>query len=71
MIDIKAFLEREGEVRKFTGVAPEGFILIHERTLLDLREMDIWIEWKMGRLSIKELNKKNFEIEEKSLSLNS
>jgi len=69
MINIKEILEKEGEVRKFSGVAPEGFILVHEKTLMDLRDMNVWIEWKMGRITIKEMNKKNFELEDNLLSL--
>jgi hypothetical protein len=69
MVNIKEILEREGEVRKFAGVAPEGFILVHEKTLMDLRDMDTWLDWKTGRKTIKEMNKKNFDLEEKTLSL--
>lgn len=61
MINIKEILEKEGLVRKFQGVAPEGFVLVHEDSLQDLRDIDTWIEWKMGRLTIDELNKKNFD----------
>jgi hypothetical protein len=60
-INIKEILEREGEVRKFVGVAPEGFVLIHEKTLEDLKDFDIWKEWKNGNLKLQDLDKKNFE----------
>ena len=33
LVNIKKILEEDGEVRKFGGVAPEGFILVHEKTL--------------------------------------
>ena len=69
MVDFKEILKKDGEVIRFRGVAPEGFILVHEKTLMDLRNMDTWIEWKMGRLTIKEMNKKNFDLENNSLSL--
>jgi hypothetical protein len=69
MVNIKEILEREGEVRKFAGVAPEGFILVHEKTLMDLLDIDTWLDWKMGRKTIKEMNKNNFDLEEKTLSL--
>ena len=69
MVNIKEILERDGEVRKFSGVAPEGFVLVHEKTLEDLKEFEIWKEWKHGYLSIEELNKNNFDSEEKILSL--
>lgn len=60
-INIKEILEKEGVVRKFAGVAPEGFILVHEKTLEKLKDMDTWIDWKMKRISINELNKLFFE----------
>jgi hypothetical protein len=69
MVNIKEILERDGEVRKFSGVAPEGFVLVHEKTLEDLKEFETWKEWKLGYLSIEELNKNNFDSEEKILSL--
>lgn len=59
-INIQEILEKEGEVRKFVGVSPEGFILVHEKTLEDLKDFDIWKDWKNGLKSIQELNKSNF-----------
>jgi hypothetical protein len=61
MIDIKKIIEEEGLVRKFQGVAPEGFVLVHEDTLEQLKDMNVWLEWKMGRLSVNEMNKINFD----------
>jgi len=69
MVNIKEILERDGEVRKFSGVVPEGFVLVHEKTLEDLKEFETWKECKHGYLSIEELNKNNFDSEEKTLSL--
>lgn len=63
MIDIKKILEEEGHVRKLEGNAPEGFILIHEKTLEDLQDFDTWKSWKNNEITIKEMNKKNFENE--------
>jgi len=60
MINIKEILERDGEIRKFVGVPPEGFVLVHEKTLEDLKVFDIWKDWKNGLKSIQELNKSNF-----------
>jgi hypothetical protein len=60
-INIKEILEREGEVRKFVGVAPEGFVLIHEKTLEDLKDFDVWKEWKNSSLRLQDLDKKNFD----------
>ena len=61
MVDIKKILKERGSILKFEGVEPEGFILVHENTLEQLKDMNVWIEWKMERLSIKEMNKINFE----------
>lgn len=63
MIDVKKILEEEGQVRKLEGNAPEGFILIHEKTLEDLKDFDTWKSWKHNEITIKEMNKKNFENE--------
>jgi class 3 adenylate cyclase len=63
MIDVKKILEEEGQVRKLEGNAPEGFILVHEKTLEDLKDFDTWKSWKHNEITIKEMNKKNFENE--------
>lgn len=63
MINIKKILEEEGQVRKLEGNAPEGFILVHEKTLEDLKDFDTWKSWKHNEITIKEMNKKNFENE--------
>jgi len=60
-INIKEILERDGNVRRFVGVAPEGFVLVHEKTLQDLQDFDKWKMWKNGEISIQELNKINFD----------
>ena len=61
MIDLQKILEEEGEVRKFGGVAPEGFILVHEKTLESLKDFETWRMWKHNQITIKELNKTNFD----------
>lgn len=61
MIDVKKIIKEEGPIRKYDGVAPEGFILVHEKTLEDLRDFEVWKEWKHNQISIGELNKKNFD----------
>ena len=61
MVNIKEILEKEGEVRKFGGVAPEGFVLVHEKTLEELKDFDKWKSWKHDEISIKEMNKNNFD----------
>ncbi len=60
-INIKEILEKEGEIRKFVGVSPEGFVLLHEKTLEDLKDFDVWKDWKNGFKSIEEMNKFNFQ----------
>jgi hypothetical protein len=60
MIDLQKILEEEGEVRKFGGVAPEGFVLVHEKTLESLKDFETWKMWKHNQITIKELNKTNF-----------
>lgn len=61
LVNIKKILEEEGEVRKFGGVAPEGFVLVHEKTLENLKEFETWKMWKHNQITIKELNKNNFD----------
>jgi class 3 adenylate cyclase len=60
MIDFKKILEEEGQMLKLTNVAPEGFVLVHEKTLEDLKDFDTWKSWKNNDITIKELNNKNF-----------
>lgn len=61
MIDLEKILKEEGEVRKFGGVAPDGFVLVHEKTLEDLKNFDVWKMWKNNETSIKKLNISNFD----------
>jgi hypothetical protein len=61
MTNIKEILEKEGPMLKLSNVAPEGFILVHEKTLEDLKNFETWKSWKNDDLTIKELNNKNFE----------
>ena len=61
MIDLEKILKEEGEVLKFGGVAPEGFVLVHEKTLEDLKNFDVWKMWKNNETSIKKLNIFNFD----------
>ena len=61
LVNIKKILEEEGDVRKFGGVAPEGFILVHEKTLESLIDFETWKMWKHNQITIKELNKTNFD----------
>ena len=61
MIDIKKLIKERGLETKFLGNAPEGFVLVHEKTLEDLKDFDTWKDWKNDNISINHLNKKNFE----------
>ena len=61
MIDIKQAIKEKGLSIKFSGVAPEGFVLVHEETLENLKDFDVWKEWKNHNISIEDLNKTNFE----------
>ena len=61
LVNIKKILEEEGEIRKFGGVAPEGFVLVHEKTLESLKDFETWKMWKHNQITIKELNKTNFD----------
>ena len=61
LVDVKKILEEKGLQIKFKGCAPEGFILVHEKTLEDLKDFDLWKSWKHNEISIHELNKKNFD----------
>jgi len=61
MTNIKEILEKEGPMLKLYNVAPEGFVLVHEKTIEDLKDFDTWKSWKNNDITIKELNNKNFE----------
>lgn len=61
MIDLKKILDESKGLHKLKGVAPEGFSLVHEATLDDLKQFDVWLLWSEGKLSIEDLNRKNFE----------
>ena len=61
MVDIKKILDETGPLGKFEGVAPDGFVLVHENTLELLKDMNVWLEWKMKRLSILEINNYCFD----------
>lgn len=57
MIDTKQIVEN-----RYKGVAPEGFVLLLEKTVQDLQDFETWKEWKN---KIVELDLKNrIEIEE-------
>jgi hypothetical protein len=61
MINIKEILKKEGQMLKLSGIAPDGFVLIHEDTLNNLKDFKTWRSWKHNEITIKELNNKNFK----------
>jgi len=61
MIDTKEIVEN-----RYKGIAPEGFVLILEKTIQDLQNFEVWREWKDNVI---ELDIKNrIEIEENKKS---
>jgi hypothetical protein len=61
MIDVKKIIKEEGHIKKFEGIAPDGFILVHEKTLEELKDFEKWKMWKHNETSIEEMNKINFD----------
>lgn len=61
MVDIKKLIEEKGLETKFQGCAPEGFILIHEKTLDFLKDFDNWKSWKNDEITITDINKILFQ----------
>jgi hypothetical protein len=51
---------------RYLGVAPEGFVLILEKTIQDLQDFEIWKEWKNNIIEL-DLNNR-IEIEESKKS---
>jgi hypothetical protein len=60
-IDVEKIIQEEGHIKKFEGIAPDGFVLVHEKTLENLKEFETWRDWKHNEISIEELNKINFD----------
>ena len=59
--DVEKIIQEEGHIKKFEGIAPDGFVLVHEKTLENLKEFETWRDWKHNEISIEELNKINFD----------
>lgn len=59
--DLKKLIQEKGFETRYSGIAPDGFILVHEKTLEDLKNWFTWEEWKKGNITIEELNKNNFD----------
>lgn len=63
MIDVKKLIKEEGIIRKYDGIAPEGFVLVHEKSLEQLKDFDVWKDWKNDLISLNELNKNSLRNE--------
>ena len=61
MIDINKIVEG-----RYTGVAPEGFVLLHEKTIQDLQDFEIWKEWKNNIIELDLNNRTEMEESKKS-----
>ena len=60
-MDLKELLIKHGLEYRFSGCAPEGFVLVHEKTLDDLKDFDIWKQWKNDEITIQEINRLHFD----------
>jgi hypothetical protein len=67
MTDVKKIIEDEGPTRKLANSVPEGFVLVHEKTLEDLKDFEVWKQWIHDEVTIKELNNKNYTKHEKTI----
>jgi len=51
---------------RYSGVAPEGFVLLHEKTIQDLQNFEIWKEWKNNIIELDLNNRIEMEESKKS-----
>ena len=51
---------------RYTGVAPEEFVLLHEKTIQDLQNFEIWKEWKNDIIQLDLNNRIEIEDSKKS-----
>jgi hypothetical protein len=61
MIDTKEIVQN-----RYKGIAPDGFVLILEKTIQDLQNFEIWKEWKDNIIELDIRNR--IEIEENKKS---
>jgi hypothetical protein len=40
---------------RYSGIAPEGFVLLTEEAIEKLKDFDIWKKWKNNEISLIEL----------------
>jgi hypothetical protein len=51
---------------RYAGVAPEGFVLLLDKTIQDLQNFEVWKEWKNNILEIDLRNRIEMEESKKS-----
>ena len=61
MIDTKEIVEN-----RYKGIAPEGFVLILEKTIQDLQNFEVWREWKDNVIELDIKNRIEMEENKKS-----
>jgi hypothetical protein len=44
---------------RFLNVAPEGYILVREEVLEELKDFDVWKSWKNQEISLSDLDKRD------------
>ena len=44
---------------RFSTVAPEGYILLREEVLEELKDCDVWKAWKNEEISLSDLDKRD------------
>ena len=52
---------KDSHYHKFSGITPEGFVMIPEKTLERLKEFDFWKEWKHNEEILKVYSIKDTE----------
>ena len=61
MIDTKEIVEN-----RYKGIAPDGFVLILEKTIQDLQNFEVWREWKDNVIELDIKNRIEMEENKKS-----
>ena len=61
MINTKKIIEG-----RYSGIAPDGFVLLLEKTIQDLQDFDVWKEWKNNILELDLKNRIEMEESKKS-----
>tara|TARA_R110000803_G_scaffold7362_3_gene23724 strand:+ start:2596 stop:2820 length:225 start_codon:yes stop_codon:yes gene_type:complete len=52
---------KDSHYHKFSGISPEGFVMIPEKTLERLKDFDFWKEWKHNEEILKVYSIKDTE----------